>query len=163
MKAHTHEFPELKDRDGRAIMINFFKAIWNLLKIGFAFLRKMHQVWNEGWLVMAGFLLWKYSEDILLMVDPTAVPLPVNDLMRFLYATIGTAIAHFVVTFMLYLSHPLVWRYMYGKIYNDLYESVGSDLKSHSIKHDLKCIRLKYSLFIFLLYLGTWLVLAATY
>lgn len=159
MKANTDNEQQL---DGKAIMINFFKALWNTFKAVFNFLRKLNQVWNEGWLIVVGFLLWKYSEALLQLVDPTAVPLPVNDLMRFLYATIGTAIAHFVVTVMLWLSHPLIWRYLYGKVYNDLYE-VSGELKSHSIKHDVRCLRLKYSLLVFSLYLGTWLVLAATY
>ncbi len=162
MKAHTDKAAD-QQTDGKTIMKNFFGVVMRLMAEAWKWLKKMNQVWNEGWLVVIGFILWKYSEEILLIVDPTAVPLPVNDLMRFLYATIGTAIAHFVVTVMLYLSHPLVWRYLYGKIYNDLYESIGTELKAHSIKHDLRCIRLKYSLLIFSGYLFTWLVLAATY
>jgi hypothetical protein len=137
----------------------FFKTLFNLV---FQYLVKVHRRWNEAYLIVGGFFLWKYSEHVLALVDPTAVPMPVTDLMRFLYATIGTCVAHFTVSVMLWLSHPLIFRYLYGYFYADMYNE-NQDLKSAQIKHDLKCLRLKYSLLVWLLYLATWLVLVATY
>jgi hypothetical protein len=142
------------------------RGIWPFLKeLGkfiYKWLSLVNRKWNEGYLLILGFLLWKYADYVLAYIDPTIPPLPVNDLMRFLYATIGTCVVHFVVSVMLWLSHPWVFRYLYGKFYEDLYVQ-SQELKSSQILHDLKCIRLKYSLLLWGVYLGTWLVLAATY
>ncbi len=139
----------------------FIKALYGLLKACFQWLLLLNRRWNEGWLLVLGFVAWKYSGNVLFWLDPTAPPLPANDLMRFLYATIGTCIGHFVVTVMLKLSHPLVFRYFTALFYQDLYANDAH--RSTKTSDQLQCIRLKYSLLVLLLYLGTWLVLAATY
>jgi hypothetical protein len=141
----------------------FLKALTGVFKELFLYVVRINRKWNEAWLIVIGFVLWKYSEHVLALIDPTAVPMPVTDLMRFLYATIGTCVAHFTVSVMLWLSHPWVFRYLYARFYTDLYGAETSEFKSHSIKHDLQCIRLKYSLLVWLFYLATWLILAATY
>jgi hypothetical protein len=141
----------------------FLKALISLLKTLIDYMFMLNRRWNEAWLIVLGFLAFKYQEHVLALLDPTATALPANDLVRFLYATIGTCIAHFVVTLMLRLSHPWIFKYLYARFYQDLYEKDDDNLKSHSIKHDLKCLRLKYSLLVLLFYLGTWLILAATY
>jgi hypothetical protein len=132
----------------------FFKAIWELLKT-------VNQRWNEAYLIVIGIVLWKYSGVVLAWIDPGAA-LPAHSLMRFLYATIGTFTAHFVVSLMVHISHPYVFRYLYGKFYEDLYIQ-SPDLKSTEIKYNLRCLRLKYSLMVLGVYLVTWLILAATY
>lgn len=137
--------------------------LWSVIKVLPKYFVIINQRWNEAWLVVLGFLAWKYADVVMGYIDPTAPPLPVNDLMRFLYATIGTCIAHFVVTIMLRLSHPLIFKYLYGWFYADVFGDQTPNLKSTSLNHDLKCIRLKYSFLVWLLYLATWLVLVATY
>jgi hypothetical protein len=141
------------------VSVTFIKEVWSLLKTIWLYLVSLNRRWNEAWLIVIAILMWKYADVAMGYIDPTAPPLPVNDLMRFLYATIGTCIAHFVVNVMLWLSHPLVHRYLYGLFYNDLYEKTDTN----SLKYDLRCIRLKYSLLVWLFYLATWLLLAATY
>jgi hypothetical protein len=140
----------------------FVKGIFPFFNTLYQGIKLFNQRWNEAWLMVLGFLLWKYSDYVLSYVDPTAVPLPVNDLMRFLYATIGTCVVHFFVSVMLRLSHPLVFRYLYSGFYYDLYNE-SPDLKSSETKNQNRCNRLKYSLLVWLLYLATWLVLVATF
>jgi hypothetical protein len=142
---------------------NTFNLLWSIIKELFKFLGLLNQRWNEAWLIVLAFIAWKYFDRVLGLIDPTVPPLPVNDLMRFLYATLGTCVVHFVAMVMLRLSHPWIFRYLYGRFYDDLYGKESTDLKSHTIKHDLQCIRLKYSLLVWSLYVVTWLVLAATY
>lgn len=139
-----------------------FIEIWKTLVVIGKWFMHLNQKWNEAWLLVLGIVAWKYADVVLGYVDPTVPPLPVNDLMRFLYATVGTCIVHFVVSLMLRLSHPLIFKYLYGYFYSDLYAK-SADLKSHSINHDLKCARLKYSLLVWLSYVATWLVVLATY
>jgi hypothetical protein len=139
------------------------QAFFGVFKELFKYLKAVNRKWNEAWLIVLGFFLWKYASHVMALIDPTVPPLPVNDLMRFVYATIGTCVAHFVVSVMLWLSHPWVFKYLYARFYEDIYAGETPDFKSHQIKHDLKCIRLKYSLLVWLFYLATWLILVATY
>lgn len=125
-------------------LINIFKLLLNRIF-------KFNQQWNEAWLLVAGYFALQFV--------PVFLPVPTH---RFFYASLGTVCAHFLVSLMLRLSHPYIFRYLYGLFYTDLYESV-SDLKSNTLLEEKKHTRMKYTMLVILLYLGTWLILAVTF
>jgi hypothetical protein len=158
-KEETHELPKL---DAGSILLRFLKELWNTFKVLPIAIKKFHQVWNEAWFIVIGILAWQYSAEVVRYIDPSLLKEFTGFYMRFAYATIGAAIAHFVVTLMLRLSHPNIFRYLYGLFYVDLYQP-ENELKSYHVRYDLKILRVKYSLIMFAVYLSTWLILVATY
>ncbi len=126
------------------------KKLRDILKLLLLRIYKLHQQWNEAWLLVAAYFGLHYV--------PVFLPEPTH---RFFYATVGTIAAHFVVSVMLRLSHPIIFKYLYGLFYNDVYEH-NDDLKSNTLKDEQKLKRIEYSLLVVMLYLGTWLILVVT-
>lgn len=131
-------------------IFRIWKQLVDILKLLLQRLFKLHQQWNEAWLLVAGYFALHYV--------PVFLPEPTH---RFFYASLGTVAAHFLVSLMLRMSHPLIHYYLYGLFYNDLYEK-SADLKSKEILEEKKHTRMKYSLLVVLLYLGTWLILVVS-
>jgi uncharacterized membrane protein YgaE (UPF0421/DUF939 family) len=152
MKRNTDNQIQLpgESRSAKAILSQFFITLWNTFKALLKYVGKLNQVWNEAWLLIAGYFALHYV--------PVFLPEPTH---RFFYASLGTVAAHFMITLMLRLSHPLIHTYLYGLFYNDLYEK-SAELKSNTVIEEKKHTRMKYSLLVVLLYLGTWIILAVT-
>jgi hypothetical protein len=132
------------------VIVTFWKRLAEIFKLLILKIKHLHQQWNTAWLLAASYFALHYV--------PVFLPEPTH---RFFYASVGTVAAHFVLSLMLRLSHPLIFQYLYGLFYNDLYER-ADDLKSKEILLEKKHTRMKYSLIMVALYLVTWLVLVVS-
>lgn len=146
----TKQTTENKRAKLLTLVPSIIKHLVDIFKLLLRRLYRLNQKYNAAWLLVAGYFALHYV--------PLLLPEPMH---RFFYASLGTVAAHFMVTLMLRLSHPLIFTYLYGLFYNDLYEK-STDLKSTGILEEKKHTRLKYSLVIVLLYLLTWIALAIT-
>lgn len=133
----------------------------------FRFVKK----WNEAFLLVVAIITWCYSDDFLRWIDPTAAVFDAGVLQKFIYAFIGSCIAHFVTWLMLKLTFPEIHSYLYEVFYFDLLGLAGKDILLKAKKGDMQSIkyldeqkwkRIKCSLWVFCLYLLTYLLILAT-
>jgi len=52
--------------------IGMLKELWGVIAALPGYLVKLNQRWNEAWLIVLCFFLWKYADVVMGYIDPTS-------------------------------------------------------------------------------------------